>query len=96
MIATESWLTYSDLDVALMHLGYVREDYDDERIYRYTANADAILSFPPLPWEDPVRVYHHVAARQIVDSFGVADADTFELLLLRASHKQLGMASLAS
>ncbi len=89
MIATEPDLTYSDLDIALQHLGYIREDYEDARIYRYPPNPDAILTFPPLPWEDNVRVYHHFAARQIVDSFGVADADDFELLLLRITHKQL-------
>lgn len=88
MIQMSSELTYADLDNALQRIGYTREESAEERIYRHPADKNARIRYPVLPFSEPVREYHRVAARQIADGFGIIEAADFDLLLVRLAHER--------
>ncbi len=81
MIQRIAGLTYSDLDSALRHLGFEVND-NDGRIYNHPLSG-AKLSLPSRPMDEPLAAYHLVAARGIVDNFGILDRNDFDLLLMR-------------
>lgn len=78
-------LTYQNLDAALKHLGYVREDQPEEVIYRYPDAEKAVLVFSPRSGSEEVRGVDVLAARSVIDGFDLMAAKDFDLLLLRLS-----------
>ena len=58
----------------------------EERVYRHPLDNTALIRYPMLPFSDPVREYHRVAARQIVDGFGIVEAADFDLILFEFAY----------
>ena len=78
-----SGLTYTVLDAALQHLGYVRHDEPERVVYTHSTETKARLLFPVFPLEEEVRGIDLLAAQKIVDGFGIMDVRNFDLLLIR-------------
>lgn len=79
--------TYGQLDRALRSLGFSCRLLTSEppaRLYEYP-NSDAIVVFPPLPENEKVYDYHLVAARHILDQFGIAEPNVFATELRKAA-----------
>lgn len=78
-------LTYDHLGAALREKGFA--EVIDERGRTYTHPSKARLLLPPVAGDESVLPHHFVAARGMVDDFGIMTRDAFELLLLRVAHK---------
>ena len=77
---TRTDVTYKQLDKTLRSLGFsCREENDDPpaRVYEHE-DTGAYITIPPFPETDFVVDYHLLAARTIVDLFGVTDPKVFD------------------
>jgi hypothetical protein len=79
-------VTYGQLDKVLRSLGFTcREVQKDPPARRYEhKESGALVTIPPLPMDDFVLDHHLLAARMIVDQFGVADREIFDAKLKKA------------
>jgi hypothetical protein len=69
-------VTYRQLDSVLRALGFAVQEPDPEaRVYEHPGGA--LLIFPTLPANDPVREHHLVATRMTLEAFGIADPPEF-------------------
>ena len=80
---TIAGLTYQNLDTVLVDLGYKRHESRNAVACKYPENEKALLLFPVKPLDSEVRGINLVAARSVVDGFGIADASDFDVLLIR-------------
>jgi hypothetical protein len=79
-------VTYGQLDKALRSLRFscrVLKKEPPTRVYEHKESG-ALLTIPPFPLTDFVLDYHLVAARTIVDLFGIADPKVFDAKLQKA------------
>ena len=82
---TRTEVTYGQLDKALRSLGFTcRKVMMDGEARRYEhAATGALILLPPLPESDGVLDYHLVAARTTLETYGIADPQTFAVELQR-------------
>jgi hypothetical protein len=82
-------VTYGQLDKVLRSLGFachlVKGDPPARR-YEHKESG-ALISMPPFPLTDFVLGYHLVAARAIVDAFGIADPKVFDAKIQKARRR---------
>jgi hypothetical protein len=79
-------VTYGQLDKVLHSLGFscrLLEGDPPARVYEHKESG-ARVTTPPFPLTDLVLDYHLVAARTILDLFGVADPKAFDAQLQKA------------
>lgn len=81
MIATIKGLNYGHLARALTENGFVERVTLEGRTFLHPSGAR--LALPPLGNEEPLRGYHYVAARAMLDDYGILPRDAFELSLAR-------------
>lgn len=81
MIATVNGLTYQHLAQVLHHEGFA--ETVDARGRTFEHPSGARLPLPMLSDTDPLRTYHLVAARGILNDYGILSADAFDLMLMR-------------
>ena len=86
---TIAGLTYQNLDTVLANLGYERHEKNDAIVYQYPANEKALLLFPVKPMNSEVRGIDIVAARSVIDGFGIMNASDFDALLTRYTEAQV-------
>jgi hypothetical protein len=78
-------VTYGQLDKVLRSLGFSRRDLKKEPATRvYEHESGALFTTPPFPMDDFVLDSHLVAARTILDLFGIADPKVFDAKLRKA------------
>jgi hypothetical protein len=79
-------VTYGQLNKVLRSLGFsCRLVKGDPPARRYEhKESGALISMPPFPLTDFVLDYHLVAARTILDLFGIADPKVFDAQLQKA------------
>lgn len=79
-------VTYGQLDTVLRSLGFscrqITHDPPPARVYEHESGAR--LTTPPFPLTDFVYEHHLLAARTIVDLFGITDAKLFDAKLQKA------------
>ena len=78
-------VTYGQLDKVLRSLGFscrVSEKAPPTRVYEHESGA--LFTTPPFPMTDHVLDDHLVAARTILDLFGIADPKVFDAKLRKA------------
>jgi len=79
-------VTYGQLDKVLRSLGFscrlVKEE-PPARVYEHKASG-ARVTTPPFPETDFVYAHHLLAARTILDLFGIADPKVFDAKLQKA------------
>jgi hypothetical protein len=78
-------VTYGELDRVLRSLGFSCRLVQEEppaRVYEHETGARFMV--PPFPETDFVYLHHLVAARTIVDLFGIADPKVFDAKLQKA------------
>jgi hypothetical protein len=83
---TRTDVTYGQLDKALRSLGFscrLLQKEPPTRVYEHKETG-ALFTTPPFPLSDFVMDYHLVAARTIVDLFGLADPKVFDAELKTA------------
>ncbi len=72
-------VTYGQLDKVLRSLGFSRRDLKKDPATRvYEHDSGALVTTPPIPLDDFVMENHLVAARTILDLFGIADPKVFD------------------
>jgi hypothetical protein len=79
-------VTYQQLEEVLRSLGFsywFSKKEPPARVYEHEASG-AIITTPPYPYSDFVLENHLVAARTIVDIFGIADPKVFDAKLRKA------------
>ena len=79
-------VTYGQLDKVLRSLGFscrLVQGRPPARHYEHAATG-AFLTVPPFPQSDPVMEHHLVAARVMLDEFGIADPTVFAAKLQKA------------
>jgi hypothetical protein len=79
-------VTYGQLDKALRSLGFscrVLKREPHSRVYEHKETG-ALLTVPPFPMTDFALPQHLVAARTIVDLFGIADPTVFDAKVRKA------------
>ncbi len=79
-------VTYGQLDKVLRSLGFtcrVVKGDPPVRLYEHKPTG-AEVSMPPYPHDDFVLEWHLVAARFVLDQFGIADPKVFEAKLRKA------------
>jgi hypothetical protein len=64
--------TYGQLDAALRRLGFTVGVYEGGTYVYKHPKSGALLTFPILPDDQPVRPHHLVATRMTLDAFGIA------------------------
>ena len=78
-------VTYGQLDKVLRSLGFSRRDLKKDPATRvYEHDSGALVTTPPIPLDDFVMENHLVAARTILDLFGIADPKVFDSKLQKA------------
>lgn len=82
-------ITYDDLSRTLTRLGFEERERDNARSYLHRESG-AFLAYPRKPLTDAVLLHHILEARATADGFGVTDAATFDLLLLREAKPSTG------
>jgi hypothetical protein len=83
---TQTDVTYGQLDKVLRSLGFsCREVKGKPPARRYEhKETGAFLSVPPFPESERVLEHHLVAARVMLDQFGIADPNVFAAKLQKA------------
>jgi hypothetical protein len=80
-------VTYGQLDAVLRGLGFacrlVTHDPPPARVYEHHESGASII-LPAFPEQEKVLEYHLVAARVLLDNYGIADPTTFAARLLEA------------
>jgi hypothetical protein len=79
-------VTYGQLDKALRSLGFscrVLQREPHSRVYEHKETG-ALLTVPPFPMTDFALPQHLVAARGIVDLFGIAEPTVFDTKVRKA------------
>jgi hypothetical protein len=79
-------VTYGQLDKALRSLGFscrVLKREPHSRVYEHKETG-ALLTVPPFPMTDFTLAQHLVAARGVVDLFGIAEASVFDTKVRKA------------
>ena len=79
-------VTYGQLDKVLRSLGFscrVLKKDPPTRVYEHKESG-ALITIPPFPKTDFVLDYHMLAARTILDLFGVAYPKVFDAKLQKA------------
>jgi hypothetical protein len=80
-------VTYRQLDRVLRALGFSCREVTitvPTRVYEHKETG-ALITMPPFPETDKVVDYHLVAARTVLDLYGIADPTTFAAELQKAS-----------
>jgi hypothetical protein len=78
-------VTYGQLDTVLRSLGFSRRDLKKEPATRvYEHESGALFTTPPIPMDEFVMENHLVAARTILNLFGIADPKVFDAQLQKA------------
>jgi hypothetical protein len=80
-------VTYGQLDKVLRSLGFscrLLKGDPPARVYEHKESG-ARITIPPYPETDFVLDYHLVAARTVVDLFGVAEPKVFDAKLQKAA-----------
>lgn len=78
--------TYAQLEKVLRGLGFTCRPGNNDppgRIYEHPQTGATVM-LPALPESDKVYEHHLAAARWEVDTFGIADAKTFDAKLQKA------------
>jgi hypothetical protein len=81
--------TYGQLDKVLRSLGFscrLLKGEPPARSYEHEESG-ALIRMPPYPMTDFVLQHHLVAARTIVDLFGVADPNVFDAELRKTKQR---------
>ncbi len=81
MIETMPGLTYGRLARTLKEHGFDERVTEAGRTFLHESGAR--LPLPPLSDQEPLRAYHYVAARALLDDYGILSRETFDLLLAR-------------
>jgi hypothetical protein len=79
-------VTYGQLDKVLRSLGFscrVLKKDPPTRVYEHKESG-ALITIPPFPKSDFVLDHHLLAARTILDLFGVAEPKVFDAKLQKA------------
>lgn len=79
-------VTYGQLDKVMRSLGFscwLSKEEPPARVYEHKESG-ALLTTPPYPLTDLALDAHLVAARAIVDLFGIADPKVFDAKLRKA------------
>lgn len=77
--------TYGRLDKTLRSLGFTLRVLEDRtHVYRHDATG-ALVIIPEFPADDVVTPHHLVAARSILEAYGIAEPWDFAAQLQRAS-----------
>ena len=78
-------VTYGQLDRVLRSLGFsLRLSKKDPPSRVYEHESGALFTMPPFPMTDSAYLHHLVAARSILDQFGIADPKIFDANLQKA------------
>lgn len=83
MIATANGLTYGHLAQVLRREGFT--ETIDARGQTFEHPSGARLPLPMLGDMEPLRAYHLVAARGILNDYGILPADAFDLITVGLS-----------
>jgi hypothetical protein len=79
-------VTYGQLDKVLRSLGFscrVMKKEPPTRVYEHKETG-ALLTVPPFPMTEFVYLHHLVAARTVVDLFGIAEPTVFDAKVRKA------------
>ncbi len=80
-------VTYGQLDRVLRGLGFscrlVTHDPPPARVYEHQESSAALI-LPAFPESDKVLEYHLVAARVMLDNYGIVDPTAFDAKLHKA------------
>jgi hypothetical protein len=79
MIATVDGLTFGNLVLVLKRNGFVETQSNKGRTF--THSTGALLPFPNLGDDEPLRAYHLVAARAAIQDYEIASVVAFDRLL---------------
>jgi hypothetical protein len=78
-------VTYSQLEEVLRSLGFsLRAVKENNKVYHHEATG-ALVVFPEFPPNDPVLPRHLLAARSILQAYGIADPADFVTQLQKAN-----------
>ena len=77
-------VTYGRLSEALIRLGFVRRDTAEYIAFKNPAY-DALIAFPIIQPQEPVRPAHLLAAQATVTASGVASESTFKRILYKGA-----------
>ena len=83
MITTANGLTYGHLAQVLRREGFI--ETVDARGRTFEHPSGARLPLPMLGDKEPLRTYHLVAARGILNDYGILSVDAFDLITVRLS-----------
>jgi hypothetical protein len=86
MIETMPGLTYGQLAGSLKEHGFEELVTEAGRTFLHESGARLLL--PPLSDQEPLRAYHYVAARALLDDYGISPRDAFDLSLTRKMFSQ--------
>lgn len=90
MIPTAIGLSYGDLAWVLHKYGFT--EISDERGRTFQHSSGARLPLPILSNSEPLRLYHLVATRAMLNDYGIVDKDTFDLLMLQRPQSSMVLA----
>lgn len=93
MITTANGLTYQHLAQVLHREGFT--ETVDARGRTFEHPSGARLPLPNLSDTEPLRMYHLVAARGILNDYGILPAEVFDLLTVRLSQTDTISASIS-
>jgi hypothetical protein len=80
-----SEVTYGRLDEVLRSLGFTVRKTDENALFYEHAATGALIAIPDLPKGEEVFPRHLLAARAVLDTFGISDPMTFTAKLQKAS-----------
>jgi hypothetical protein len=85
--------TYGALEQTLLELGFAKSQGTNNFGLPYISyenkECDAVISLPERPKDERMYGGHYIVAEKIVEGRGVADRETFQRLLSKASHAQV-------